>query len=227
MPSEQQLLDAVVIAKGSAGLDGWLASEAVLLAKNARWIIAEAYALWVRTAKLSVLPPELAVFLWSWRTVGIPKRGTTDARPISVAPILARAWHKACNHAFLVTVGDQWCGRKQSTVAMAIASWLHAEKDSLAEDDLSKAFDLLSHDLLETAFKCMRIPSAVQNSLRHARISPRVCCVLGEISRLIRPQIGVAQGDPCSPAALVTVLFPWMPISDRWLFMDDVCSSSA
>ena len=89
MPSEQQFLDAVLIAKDRASFDGWLASEAVLLAKNARWIIAEAYALWVRTAKLSVLPPELELLLWSWRTVGIPKRGTTDARPISVAPILA------------------------------------------------------------------------------------------------------------------------------------------
>ena len=148
-----------------------MAGPAKLLAKSSRWIIAEAYARWVRTAKCSMLPPELELLLWSWRTVGIPKRGTTDTRLISVAPILARAWHKACNHAFPVTVGDQWCCRKQSTVAMAIASWLHAEKDSGAEEDLSKAFDLLSHDLLETAFKFMRIPSAVRNSLRHARIS--------------------------------------------------------
>ena len=214
---EEQMLQAT----GAAGLDGWTHDESRIIALKLPWLCKEAHGLLCETSNVSTLPTDLEQLLWSWRTVGIPKRKTDEARPIAVGCFVARAWSRCCLSAYPANLDDQWCGRSGSTVMMAIADWLQRPAIAGKEEDLTKAFDLLSHDLIEAVLRHCKIPTAVRNTNRHARTGPRICQVSGEIANPIMPTNGIPQGDSCSPAVLALVLLPWVPAVDRWLFMDD------
>ncbi|OLP86539.1 Glutamine--fructose-6-phosphate aminotransferase [isomerizing] [Symbiodinium microadriaticum] len=85
-------LSAVDASSGSAGLDGWQSSELRALHKHAPFLLEELYQLWLDTSRAENIPD---FNLWDWKTVGIPKRTSLDSRPISVASVFVRAWHKA------------------------------------------------------------------------------------------------------------------------------------
>ena len=62
------------------------------------------------------------------------------------------------------------CGAVRGiSAAMKPSQWLctnnGAVKDAGAEEDLSKAFDKLSHEVLDIAFHHINLPVAVRNSL--------------------------------------------------------------
>ena len=40
------------------------------------------------------LPEELVEAVCGWRIVGIPKRNSNESRPIAVASVLVRLWHR-------------------------------------------------------------------------------------------------------------------------------------
>ena len=90
---------ATLEASGSAGFDGWTATEVLALQKHLTPLADELYELWCATTEFchnNPEPcPELSALLWSWKVVGIPKKVPSESRPISVASILVRVWHKA------------------------------------------------------------------------------------------------------------------------------------
>ena len=96
-PSEEAFAGVLRNAKGAAGLDGWTPGEIRALIDHAPWLIAELHGLFVRTTEAASegLPSSVQRAVYSWRIVGIPKRGTDDSRPIAIASCLVRAWHRA------------------------------------------------------------------------------------------------------------------------------------
>ena len=110
--------------------------EVEALFRNLLWLKKEICCLWCDTTrKLSVnaieegscLGQELEDPLFSWRTVGIPKKDDSS-RPIGVASYLVRAWLSACAESLPQPHWSQWAGRKQTTVIQAIAHWYQASE---------------------------------------------------------------------------------------------------
>ena len=76
---------ALVHAVGSAGPDGWEASELQSLYLNAEWLICELYLLLVRMS----CTIEFLGHVWLWRACAIRKRASGEAWPIAVGSVLA------------------------------------------------------------------------------------------------------------------------------------------
>lgn len=73
--------------------------------------------------------------------VGVPKRSSDEACPISVGSVWTRAWSCATLPCFPLPFGSQWHGRKDASIAAAFADWWGREKDAVLELDIYKAFD--------------------------------------------------------------------------------------
>ncbi len=152
---------------------------------------------------------------------GVPKGEGLESRPISVASIWARSWHKSLLLCFPPVPEVQWCCRTGAGVVQGTADWLARPCRAGMELDLSKAFDTLSHEVLRVALEDMRLLYAVVSILLCAWRAPRICQAHGELAAPILPLCGVPQGDPCSPRALAALLSAWNPCCDHWLYMDD------
>ena len=134
-PVEQQFDRAISKSRGAAGLDGWSATEVKALFRNLSWPTREIYLLWCDTTRKllesaievgNCLVQHLEDLLFSWRTVGIPKKDDTS-RPIGVvklsgqsmvvrvcsesspAPPFAMGWKEA-----------NGCGSSDSTLAVSV-----------------------------------------------------------------------------------------------------------
>ena len=162
---------------------------------------------------------------WDWKTVGIPKRTSLDSRPISVASVLVRAWHKALLSLFPEQPQSQWAGRRGVSCLHAIAAFLATPKTGVAELDLSKAFDTVDHSVADIAMQTHGIHRRLRQILLRAWKAPRHCVVGGVPSLPINPLRGLPQGDPVAPAVLGMVLAPWCGDSchdeQRFAFVDD------
>ena len=86
-PSAGEFVEAILATKGAAGFDGWEADEAVAMTRHAPWLVEELLAIFARITREAPhgLPRELVEELFTWRYVGIPKRGSDDSRPIAIA----------------------------------------------------------------------------------------------------------------------------------------------
>ena len=230
--SRKDFAEALLGAKGSAGFDGWTAHEAACLQRYFPSLADELFCLWQDTMELcnssDDLPQDLALQLWSWRVVGVPKKSEYDSRPISVGSVLVRAWHRAMLSCCPAPPVGQWCGKKNSSVVKATADFFAANTVHVAETDLSKAFDHLWPSLAEVALVQLGTPPPVASTLRRAWQGPRFCTVSGTIANPINPIRGIPQGCPCSPLGLAATLGPWSlgvemldPLIKSWAFMDD------
>jgi len=79
LPSRKEFWMATLEASGSAGFDGWTATEVLALQKHLTPLADELYELWCATTEFCYNNPEpcpeLSALLWSWKVVGIPKKG--------------------------------------------------------------------------------------------------------------------------------------------------------
>lgn len=230
LPTRDDYMAAVTATTGGAGLDGWASNEAKLILTLGEFLIDESYDLWIRTcgehgsddeAEANDPKGYLSTMLWGWRVAGIPKAGSAASRPISVASVWLRCWHRAMYRSFPAMPTAQWCGKRSVGVVDATADFLATLGDAGMEVDLSKAFDTLDYGLLDDAMTRANIPVAVRKELLRAWAGPRFLHVDGELSTPVRPTRGVPQGDPCCPAALALALAPWQAAHRRWLYMDD------
>lgn len=229
-PCFEDFTQALRDTSGAAGFDGWERRELVALAEHAPWVVRELHALLVLTTLSAEagLPGEVVSSLYAWRVVGIPKRGTDEARPIAVGSCIIRAWHRALLPQLPGPPPGQWCGRKGESVVTAVADWLHAPGAEGAELDLEKAFDAVDQRVAAAALEHAGTPVEVIALLRTAWAAPRVCHVHGELSAPIHPTRGIPPGAPDSPCTLGAVLAPWpgvvakcAPEVAAWAFMDD------
>ena len=191
-PTLEAFLSAVDASSGSAGFDGWQSSELRALHKHAPFLLEELYQLWLDTSRAENIPD---FNLWDWKTVGIPKRTSLDSRPISVASVFVRAWHKALLSLFPEQPQGQWAGRRGVSSLHAIAAFLATPKTGVAELDLSKAFDAINHCVADIAMQTHGIHRRLRQILLRAWKAPRHCVVGGVPSVPIKPLRGLPQGD--------------------------------
>ena len=172
LPSEQQFDRAISKSRGAAGLDGWSAMEVKALFRNLPWLKQEIYSLWCDTTRElsekaseegSCLGQELEDLLFSWRTVGIPKKDDSS-RPIGFVSYLVRVWLSACAESLPQPYWSQWAGRKQTTVVQAVAHWLSVCSELCVggEFDLSKAYDLLNHRVVQSGLEFEGVPRGIR-----------------------------------------------------------------
>ena len=232
LPSRKEFWMATLEASGSAGFDGWTATEVLALQKHLTPLADELYELWCATTEFchnNPEPcPELSALLWSWKVVGIPKKVPSESRPISVASILVRVWHKALLKVLPPPPADQWCGKAKTSVVHATASFFAFEPEHIAETDLSKAFDHLWPEVALTALQSLGANPKILATLNHAWRAPRICVVGSEMATPIIPLRGIPQGDPISPLGLSACIGPWSagvklisPFISTWAYMDD------
>ena len=183
LPSLDEFTHASSQATGSAGFDGWDSHEARLLAALAPGLMREIWLLWCETTQLGEnIGDELRDFLWTLRVAGVPKGEGLESRPISVASIWARSWHKSLLLCFPPVPEAQWCCRTGAGVVQGTADWLARPSRAGMELDLSKAFDTLNHEVLRVALEDMCLPTMVVSTLLRAWRAPRVCQAHGELA---------------------------------------------
>ena len=232
LPTWDDFAASMMKASGSAGFDGGTATEVHAMLKHLKPFAKELYELWCETSLLCatqrVVDSELNCLLWPWKVVGIPKKTPFDSRPISIASVLLRLWHSSLLRICPHPPEGQWCGKINTAVTHATASFFAAEPAHIAETDLSKAFDHLWPAVATSALKYLGAPSTVVGTVHHAWHGPRVCTVASDMAGPFCPIRGIPQGDPISPLALGASLGPWSktvqqidPLIKAWAYMDD------
>ena len=227
-PPLDDFLDVARGTRGSAGLDGWEASELHAMADHMPWLLADLLALLTAAARSATQggwsETDRQAF-YAWRVVGIPKRGCDDSRPISVGSVLARAWHAALFADLPEPEPEQWAERG---VVRSTASWAAAPGKAGAEVDMSKAYDAISHDAAAAALRHLGTPEPVVACAMQAWRAPRLCCVAGLLADPISPTSGLPAGDPLSTRVLGAMLAPWhrairqqCPGAQSWAYVDD------
>lgn len=133
-------------AEGAAGLDGWHRAKLAALSRFTPWLVEELYELLVATtvAARAGLPKEVAGSLYGWRALGVPKRGTDEARPIAVGAVVVvvvRFWHKCLLDSLTLLPEERRRGAEVLGMEKDSLNWLAVDACSGAELDLAKAFD--------------------------------------------------------------------------------------
>ncbi|CAE8610170.1 unnamed protein product [Polarella glacialis] len=226
-PSRQRFLKNILRSSGAAGMDGWAADEAQALANFCPALVDELYDLLVRTLTDTEhgMSPELQALVAPWRVVGIPKRDPTESRPIAIASVFLRAWHRCLADSLPPLSPRQW---SEAGVARAFIDWMGYRGAAGAEIDLAAAFDMIQHDVAQSALTHGGAPRAVVAWLRHTWSGPRYCHVRGALAEALWPTRGIPAGDPLSMRILGIVLEPWHKLVERqhpalrtWAYADD------
>lgn len=226
-PTPEMFLKNVLRSAGAAGVDGWASEEAVALATFAPALVNELHALLVRTmtATTQGMSPGLQAMVAPWRVVGVPKRDPTEARPIAIASVFLRAWHRSLADSLPALNPRQW---SEAGVARAFVDWMSYQGAAGAEIDLAKAFDMIQHDVAQNALAYGGTPQEVVAWLRHTWSGPRYCHVRGALADALWPMRGIPAGDPLSMRILGVVLEPWHrlvemhhPALRTWAYADD------
>ncbi len=152
------------------------------------------------------------------------KRGSPDARPICVASILVRCWHRSLLPD-MPQPHPQACGEKG--VVKSCGDWTATEGTCGMEVDLTKAFDNVSHQAAWRALLFMGTPPQVAASIWMSWRAPRFCNVGGRIAEAIWQKKGIPAGDPLSCRILSLLLTPWhylveaIPMARSYSYVDD------
>ena len=74
------------------------------------YLIDELYDLLIRTVKETEesMPEELLDLVAPWRVVGVPKREPSESRPIAIASVFLRAWHRSISDTLPAFCSRQW-----------------------------------------------------------------------------------------------------------------------
>lgn len=177
LPNRKDFWEAFNSASGAAGFDGWTAKEIKALQHHLTPLADELYQLWIDASNSSNedLPKSLIRKIWNWKVVGITKKSIFDSRPISIASLLVRAWHRALLKNCPAAPTGQWCGRAKTSVVDATADFVAARPKHVAETDLTKAFDHLWPSLAEHAMIHNGVPPIIAKTLHRAWLGPRIC----------------------------------------------------
>jgi hypothetical protein len=122
-PELKKFLTLAAECTGSAGLDGWDHSEVRALAQFAPWLLKEFFDFFSSLTRAAPggTPAQAIEAIYAWRIVGIPKRNSEESRPIAVASLFVRIWHKLLLDQMPETPHHQWSERG---VVRATADWL-------------------------------------------------------------------------------------------------------
>jgi hypothetical protein len=232
LPTEKDLDDAIAKSGGGAGLDGWSASEIKKLLRTFRVLKLELLQLWKDTTVTAKADPEkitkqFIAMILAWRVAGIPKKQETQSRPIGVANVALRIWLSACATCLPQPEEDQWAGKRGSSVPGAISAWLAACFDGLAgaEMDLTKAYDLIEHEIAAAGLTFEEVPDAIICLCCCVWAAPRFCQVEQQLSlKPVLPTRSLPQGESMAPGAMMSTLVPWRPPQQnikKFAFMDD------
>ena len=107
--------------------------------------------------------------------MGIPKRDADDSRPIAIASVILRAWHKTLLDWIPNLPREQW---SEKGVIAATLDWLNAKGSAGGEIDLAKAFDTVPHSAANAALGHEGVPDCVVDWLLAAWGAPRRCHVI-------------------------------------------------
>jgi len=226
-PSLEQFSHQLRLAKGAAGFDGWDSKELASLCDMCPILVEEVHELLTRTtagAKHGMSPAELADIM-TWRVVGVPKRDPTESRPIAIASILFRAWHRCLLAQLPPAPKGQFA---DEGVMKGFIDFMTRRGTAGAEIDLSAAFDLVQHEMAERALVERGCPIEIAAWLRLSWSAPRICHVRGDIAAPLLPSRGIPAGCPLSMRVLAVVLAPWhavvesiSPALSTWAYADD------
>lgn len=188
LPTFDEFEQAIDEADGSAGFDGWTARELKMIKRLFSFMIRELYELWCATARIAafspdLIPQKLRMILFSWRTVGIPKKVEDQSRPIGVASVLLRGWLSACANAFPQPVDWQWACKQGIAVIHAAADWLQAcaQADEGSEMDLTECYDMVDDAIAEDALRREGMPTPTRAVATLAWTGPRHCHIDDEV----------------------------------------------
>ena len=124
--------------------------------------------------------------------MGIPKRNSNESRPIAVASVFVRLWHRVFLGHLPQSPDQQW---SEEGVVAATASWLANDNHPLsgapqtlpdragAEIDMAKAYDSVKLSAAEQALRFSGTPEAVTALLKASWHAPRRCHV--EVERAV------------------------------------------
>ena len=124
-PSAEQLMQAIATCSGSAGFDGWSASELKGLMRACPCLADDLVRIFVSLLKAPRSEPaqKCRSRFFSWRVVGIPKRCEAATRPIAIASTLVRAWNRAMLRGLPAVPDGQFCGVSGCSTIDATTAW--------------------------------------------------------------------------------------------------------
>ena len=225
-PSFEAFQRALQDSHGAAGLDGWEVAELQGLSEHCPDLIRELWAILAATVEggAGPWPDERLRAFGALRVVGIPKRGSDDARPIAIGPVWMRAWGRCLIDALPPAPAEAFGER--GAVA-SVADWAAAPGNAGAEVDLSRAYDSVDHGVAGAALCYQGTPPPVVAALEAVWRAPRYCSVAGDLADALNPTRGLPPGDPPSGRVLSVVLLPWhnavrsVPRTRGWSYVDD------
>jgi hypothetical protein len=199
------LRNAICDARGSAGVDGWTASEIKTISVVFNFLYEELVSFlydltFADSASTDATFINVTHLLYTLRVCCLPKKDTI--RPISVGSIIVRAWHRALLTCCFPPCSDasQLGGRKGNSVVTAVADWLATDLDCGAELDQASCFDSICQATAAQALARAGVPHQIVHLFRTAWEAPRMVNVAGMAIGTIHPTVGLPQGLPDSPA---------------------------
>jgi hypothetical protein len=226
-PTWEEFCAAARQSSGAPGFDGWSSEEIRAAAEHVPWLLRPVYDVLQKRMRYDAERPSFDNYAVQ-RVVGIPKRQSDEMRPISVASVLLRCWHKVLAKQLPEASRDQYCGRRGMTVTKATHEWARQPGRCGCELDLAKAFDSIDHQVAKAALRRSGVAECIVQYLAKVWAAPRLCCVAGCMAVPLRPNTGIPAGDPLSPRILDAVLALWahmvrreVPEAVPYMYMDD------
>ena len=217
-----------IATSGSAGFDGWSASELKGLMRACPCLADDLVRIFVSLLKAPRSEPaqKCRSRFFSWRVVDI--RGCEVAQ-LAIASNLVRAWNRAMLRGFPAVPDGQFCGVSGCSTVDATTAWLQTPCVRGPSSTCLRPSTALTTALLACAGAAAGVPEPVLeyfidtwSDRPRALHGPRCAS-----SQVVEASSGLPAGDPCSPHFLAYVLAPWTKLMETlpgvkpFAYMDD------